>query len=171
MQEHRPKGSDNNEQLSADKVAAKMIEKFSSDKKGLKEAELTKAIEERRANHGKQGGEQNGGENGKSKRVRFERDDCALVATGQGDRERAVSTMCANVHRQVALLEECSEFVHFRLTKLQIVGRGGQPPRILHPAIRWQINKLNAMTVNPRTGPKASQIKKLFEAHLWFASL
>ena len=45
----------------ADKVAAKMIEKFSSDKTGLTQAELTKALEEHRANHGQQGGGQPGG--------------------------------------------------------------------------------------------------------------
>ena len=44
----------------ADKVAAQMIEKFSSDKKGLTQAELAKALEERRANrrqHGEKGQE------------------------------------------------------------------------------------------------------------------
>lgn len=45
----------------ADEVAAKMIEKFSSDKKGLTEAELAKALAEHRANRGKQGGGQHGG--------------------------------------------------------------------------------------------------------------
>ena len=42
-------------------VATKMIEKFSSDKKGLTEAELAKALEEHRANRGQHGGGQQGG--------------------------------------------------------------------------------------------------------------
>jgi len=45
---------------SADQVAAHMIEKFSSDKKGLTVAELAKAIAEHRANHGQRGGQQTG---------------------------------------------------------------------------------------------------------------
>jgi Fic family protein len=45
----------------ADKIAEKMIEKFSSDKKGLTQAELTKAIEAHRANRGQHGGGQQGG--------------------------------------------------------------------------------------------------------------
>jgi hypothetical protein len=46
----------------ADKVAAKMIEKFSSDKKGLTQSELTKALEELRARRSQlQGGQEQGG--------------------------------------------------------------------------------------------------------------
>ena len=41
----------------ADKVAAHMIEKFSSDKIGLKQAELAKALEDRMAKRGQQGGQ------------------------------------------------------------------------------------------------------------------
>ena len=51
----------------ADKVAAKMIEKFSSDKKGLKQDELAKALEDHMANRGQQGGkgqQGHGGHNG-----------------------------------------------------------------------------------------------------------
>jgi hypothetical protein len=44
----------------ADKIAAHMIEKFSSDKKGLTVAELAKAIAERRANRGQHGTPQTG---------------------------------------------------------------------------------------------------------------
>jgi hypothetical protein len=45
---------------SPEQIAAHMIEKFSSDKKGLTVAELAKAIAERRANHGQHGGQQTG---------------------------------------------------------------------------------------------------------------
>ena len=62
MKEHQKKGPDGGDQTTAkggsdadhptpDKVAAQMIEKFSSDKKGLKQVELQKALEERRAKH------------------------------------------------------------------------------------------------------------------------
>ena len=40
----------------ADKVAARMIEKFASDKKVLTQAELGKALEDHHANHEQQGG-------------------------------------------------------------------------------------------------------------------
>ena len=46
----------------AEKAAARMIEKFSADKKGLTAAELAKAIDERRDNRPERGGEHQGGE-------------------------------------------------------------------------------------------------------------
>ncbi len=49
---------------SVDEAATKMIEKFSSDKKGLTEAELAKAIEEHQANRGQHGGGGQGGHGG-----------------------------------------------------------------------------------------------------------
>ena len=45
----------------ADKVAAQMIEKFASDKKGMSQAEFVKALEEHRANRGKPGGAKQAG--------------------------------------------------------------------------------------------------------------
>jgi hypothetical protein len=45
----------------ADKVAARWIEKFSSDKKGLTQAELAKALEARFAHRGQPGGGRPGG--------------------------------------------------------------------------------------------------------------
>ena len=44
----------------AEQVAAHMIQRFSADKKGLTVAELARAIEARRANHGQPGGRQTG---------------------------------------------------------------------------------------------------------------
>jgi hypothetical protein len=65
MREHRPRGAGGKGDTttggatethpappSADKVAMHMIEKFSSDKKGLTETEFVKAIEAHRANRG-----------------------------------------------------------------------------------------------------------------------
>jgi len=59
-------GGQQQEPPSADKVAAGMIEKFSSDKKGLTQAELAKALAEHRANRGPHGGHgpQGGGSGG-----------------------------------------------------------------------------------------------------------
>lgn len=48
----------------ADIVAAHMIERFSSDKKGLTQEELAKALEERREHRGLQGGGHRGGPGG-----------------------------------------------------------------------------------------------------------
>ena len=53
-------GGQHQEPPSADKVAAHMIENFSSDKKGLTEAELAKAIAAHLANRGQHGGGQPG---------------------------------------------------------------------------------------------------------------
>lgn len=47
---------------SADKAAAKMIEKYSSDKSSLTEAELAKALKERRGNRGRHGDDKGGGD-------------------------------------------------------------------------------------------------------------
>ena len=45
-------GEQRHEPLAADKMAAQMIEKYSSSKTGLTAAELTKALEEQRGQHG-----------------------------------------------------------------------------------------------------------------------
>jgi len=58
-------GSEHQGPPPADKVATKMIERFSSDKKGLTQVELAKAIAERQANRGQhRGGKQGGGRSG-----------------------------------------------------------------------------------------------------------
>ena len=63
-------GGDHPSPPSADKVAAQMIEKFASDKKGLTKAEFVKALAEHRANRGQQGGggQQSGGPQGGAQR-------------------------------------------------------------------------------------------------------
>ena len=49
-------GGEHKAQLSSDKAATQMIEKFSSDKTGLTKDELAKALAAHHANHGQHGG-------------------------------------------------------------------------------------------------------------------
>ena len=68
MQQHRAQGGGQRSPPSPEKLAEHMIEKFSSDKKGLTESELAKAIEEHQANRpaGAGGGRQHPGGHGQT---------------------------------------------------------------------------------------------------------